>query len=121
MLGKLYVTLNSDPEKLRNVLDLATEALEIKTASEASSRNAVTKLQSALSKAIGEAGTVRKSIEDEGMTNTPGEGLDGGDGTAEAEGSGSGEETRMEVPEVEPTEMKDTLLEELLDEEEEEL
>ena len=34
MLGKLYITLNSDGEKLQTALELSAEAIDIKAATE---------------------------------------------------------------------------------------
>ena len=52
MVGKMYVTANSDGEKLRAVLELAREVGESKAVAEAVSRNAVAKLVAGVEKAI---------------------------------------------------------------------
>ena len=56
MLGKLYITPHSTSEKLHSVQDLANEAVELKIAGDATSRNALTKLLASVGKAIGDAG-----------------------------------------------------------------
>lgn len=53
MLGKLYVSPTSTPEKLHATHELLTEAIEGRTAP---SRNALNKLLTALTKAIGAGG-----------------------------------------------------------------
>ncbi len=55
MLGKLHITPTAPHSTLQSLLDLTTEALESKVATEASSRNALTKLQTSLSKALAAA------------------------------------------------------------------
>ncbi|KAL6722132.1 chromosome condensation complex Condensin, subunit G [Lecanora helva] len=64
MLGKLCITANSSTEKLESAAVLVTEAIDDKIASEASSRNALNKLHLALNKAIGQAGKARKNHND---------------------------------------------------------
>jgi condensin complex subunit 3 len=54
MVGKLYITSNSDVEKLQAVGDLVAEGLDAKIATDATSRNALTKLQAAVTKAMGD-------------------------------------------------------------------
>ena len=54
MLGKLYITSNSPSEKLHTVAELITEAIDNKIASDAPSRTALNKLQTAVKKALGE-------------------------------------------------------------------
>ena len=54
MLGKLYITSNSSSEKLHTVTELVTEAIDNKIASDAPSRTALNKLQTAVKKALGE-------------------------------------------------------------------
>lgn len=99
-------------------------------ATDAPSRNALTKLHGALGKVVGEAGAIKKGVED-GVTV-----LDEGEGKtmaeedeAEAPALGSEEDVKVEKDvkverEEEPEDMiklKDSLLEELLDDEDEEL
>ena len=65
MLGKLYVTSNSDAGKLKAVGDLVYEALDAKIASDATGRNALMKLQTAVTKSMGDgkgAASGRKSM-----------------------------------------------------------
>jgi condensin complex subunit 3 len=50
IFAKLYVTANADPEKLRTLQDLVTEAVDDKVLSDAPSRNSLSKLQAALTK-----------------------------------------------------------------------
>lgn len=50
MLGKLHISTDTDPALLRTVSDLVTEAFESKVAADVTSRNILTKLQTALGK-----------------------------------------------------------------------
>ena len=52
MLSKLYVTSNSTFSKLQKVFDLVTEAIDSKISNDVLSRNSLTKFHTALSKAI---------------------------------------------------------------------
>ncbi|KAI9760675.1 MAG: hypothetical protein M4579_001539 [Chaenotheca gracillima] len=52
MLGKLYVSPSSSAEKTRSVHELVTEAINERIVSDAPGRNALNKLQSALSKVV---------------------------------------------------------------------
>ena len=55
MLGKLYISTNNSIEKLQSTTELVVEAIdEGKVAQEAPSRNALKRLHSALSKALGD-------------------------------------------------------------------
>ncbi len=56
MLGKLYVSPTSTPQKLHAAHELLTDAIEARTASDAPSRNALNKLFTALTKAMGSSG-----------------------------------------------------------------
>lgn len=134
MLGKIYVTPTSTPEKLQSVYELAAEALELKTAPDATTRNALTKLRTALGKALGETATRTsgKSLLPEGVTIADEDdvgaaqtGMAGTDRKNQDIKMGDAEE---EVTEVKnsilaeaPPEAKDSILDELLDDEEEEL
>ncbi len=105
MLGKLYVTSNSTMEKLRGVSDLVAEAIQGKVASDASSRNAINKLNLALNKALGEAHTVQPNIEEHDADQT-------------LAGNGDNAEVAMEVEATEGkavTQRQDTLVERLSD------
>lgn len=88
-------------------------------ASDAPSRNALTKLHSALGKVVGEAGAIRKSVED-GVTVVEEGKTMAEEDEAEAPALGSEEDMKMEVVEQEDeTKVKDSLLEELLDDDDE--
>jgi len=119
MLSKLYITPNSDPTKLEAAKDLAAEAVDSKIATDAPSRNALNKLYTALSKALGENGTAGKSAEGVTIVETrQNEGL----AAVEEEGAVAHGGEEVEETEVQAaTEVGESLLEELLDDEEEEL
>ncbi|MCJ1473556.1 hypothetical protein MMC13_002207 [Lambiella insularis] len=116
MLGKLYITATSTAEKLQSVRGLAAEAIELKIAPDAASRNALTKLHGALSKAVGEMapGSPRKSaapvVKAEEVESEE---------TSLPEAENAAEETKMKGVVDEGEAVKDSVLEELLDEEEE--
>ena len=115
MLSKLHVMSNSSQEKLRAVYGLVTEAIDNKIAYDATSRNTLNKLHAVLSKIIGEAGASRDNRDEDGLTVMEQGGVD-------APAPELGEKTIMEMGEDEDvTEMKDSLLEELLDDEDENL
>lgn len=105
LLGKLYISPNSNSEKLKTVHELVVEAIDLKVANDAPSRNAFTKLLNALVKVIGEATTTNtKAVElDEGNTITP---------DAADEGS-----TTVDRITEEKTEIQDSLVSELLEDE----
>ena len=63
MLGKLYITAHSEGEKLQSTIELVVSAINDKIAQDTSSRNALNKIHSALSKALGEASKVRSNSE----------------------------------------------------------
>ena len=113
MLGKLYITPTSDRQKLQTVLDLSAEAIDMKIASDATSRNALNKLHSALTKAMGESGLARRSVGDATVAAEHQE-----DGALDA--TGAGDDTRMDIVKEEAmTVAGETVLEELLEDEEE--
>lgn len=117
MLGKLYITPNSDGEKLQTALDLTAEAIDIKIATDATSRTALSRLHTALVKAVGDSAVNRKSVEEETMAQ---EGLTVLEENAVPEPMQMGDASKIETPKDEAvTEAGDTLLEELLDDEEE--
>ena len=64
MLGKLYISANSKNKKLQSTTELVAGAIDKNIAQDAPSRNALNKLHSALSKALGEAGKVVPDSED---------------------------------------------------------
>lgn len=116
VLGKLYITSNSSGNKLQATTDLATEAIDTKIAPDATSRNSLSKLHQALTRARGEADSVRPSVEDQVADQTVAENV-----AEEDERSDVGE-TKMESEEdgavARP---QDTLLEDLLDDQDEDL
>lgn len=127
LLGKLYIAANSTPEKLQVIYELVTEAIDIKVANEAASRNALSKLHMALKKVIGEAGTARRSVEEE---TVPDVALEESIVMAKAESMEDGEtqiadviqDAEIKTAEEEgKTEAQDSLLEDLLDDEDMEL
>ena len=59
VLGKLYISATSSRDKLRSVNNLTSEAIADNIATDVSTRNGITKLQSAVAKAIGEQGHSR--------------------------------------------------------------
>ena len=65
MLGKLYITPTSDGEKLQVAHDLAAEAIDIKIATDAASRTALNRLYTALVRAVGDSAVAGKRIEEE--------------------------------------------------------
>lgn len=119
MLGKLFITPNSKTERLQSTIELVEEAIENKVAQDAPSRNALHKLHSALSKALGETGKVNPISED---TLAP---AGGDDGLTMLEGqvgeeSVMGTEKDIGIEGIEDegvTVAQDSLLEELLDDE----
>ncbi|KAL9119245.1 MAG: hypothetical protein Q9187_004205 [Circinaria calcarea] len=132
MLAKLYITPNSNPEKIQTAFDLAAEAIDLKIASDALSRNALTKIHSSMAKVIGENQVNKQKESSEGVTVRENETVMAMEDEAEDEEEdekkniespalGSEEETKMEmVADEGPTQVKDSILDELLDDEEEE-
>lgn len=119
MLSKLYITANSNPEKLGSVSELVVEAIDVKVATDAPSRNALTKLQSAVGKVLRDAGPLRKCMEEEATVAEEGKTMAEED-EAEAPALGSEEDVKIETAEQEGvTDLKDSLLEELLGDEDE--
>ena len=117
MLGKLYITPTSDGEKLKIAHDLTAEAIDVKIATDAASRTALNRLHTALVKAVGDSAIAGKTVEEETA--------------AQDEPMVSGQHPPPELTEMgdDPVindvkreitaEAGDTLLEELLDDEEE--
>jgi condensin complex subunit 3 len=61
MLGKLHLSVSSpDPALLRTVLELVAEAIESKVASDATSRNALAKIQTTLLKLMHDIATAER-------------------------------------------------------------
>lgn len=120
MLGKLYITANSSAEKLKETTTLVNEAIDDKIASDAASRNALNKLHLALSKAVGEIGSRKRDSndtialgDDDGLTVVEGPGRT--DGVSMIE-----EDMKLEaIEEDAATEVRDSLLDELLEDEDE--
>lgn len=131
MLAKLYISPTSTPEKLSTVHDLVTEAIEARIASDAPSRNALNKLLTALTKAIGVSAAdvvAAKNRDNENEEERTAGGEDGATAGVEESGreereenSGGGEKMEVDVVEMSEVRAKDSILEELLGDEEEEL
>ena len=126
MTSKLYIIGNSNPEKLQSVHDLAVEAIDLKVATDAPTRNGLNKLELALHKALGESGTFTQGTEGENINEPAQEGLtvvDEEQSDLPVAQCDKVEDTKMEdVKHAEDEEMTgthDTLLEELLDDEDE--
>lgn len=115
MLGKLYISVNSKMEKLQSTIELVVEAINGKIAQDAPARNALRKLHSALSKALGDADKVRPvsadtmapTRRDDGPTSVEGQVIEGSTmaNGEDAEVDGDGNEG--------VTEIQESLLEEL--------
>ena len=136
MAGKITITPSSSPEKLQTALDLVAEATDLKIAIDAPSRNALTRLHVGLFKIIGDNERNTTPHGDAGVVvpdNDAAPVIGGGEEGAEeavADADSSEEETKMEmemdiVPEVEEgddkaREVKDSVLEDLLNDDEEE-
>ena len=120
MLGKLYISASSKTKKLQSTTELVAGAIDKNIAQDAPSRNALNKLHSALSKALGEVGKVVSDAED-----TQAAAGDGGLTTLQEQRveelvMADEEDVRMEGLDDEGvTEVHDSLLEELLDDEDE--
>ena len=116
MLGKLYITSNSSCENLQSVNELLKDAIDGKIATDAASRTALNRLRMAVEKALAEASkgskdnadnTVRASVVDDGMTAVEGQ---------EESIMPSEPDVKMEqLDEEGKTEAQDSILEELLD------
>lgn len=99
LVGKLYIAANSTPEKLQVIYELVTKAIDMKVANDATSRNALSKLHLVLRKVIGEVGTTKRNAEEETVADMALK-------TIEDEGK---------------TEAQDSLLDDLLDDDDMEL
>ncbi|KAL8943695.1 MAG: hypothetical protein Q9216_000894 [Gyalolechia sp. 2 TL-2023] len=116
MLGKLYITSNSSADKLQAVTDSVTEVMDAKIAPDATTRNSLSKLHQALTKARGEVEMIRPSVEDPAADQTVVESGARGDERSDLE------ETKMGVEEDRAAaHPQDTLFEELLDDQDEDL
>ena len=120
MLSKLYISANSKTKKLQSTTELVAGAIDKNIAQDAPSRNALNKLHSALSRALGEAEKVVRDSED-----TQAAAGDGGLTTLQEQRveesiMADEEDVKMEGLEDEGvTEVQDSLLEELLNDEDE--
>lgn len=116
MLGKLYITANSDLKRLQTAESLVLEAIDNKVAGDATSRTALNKLHAALSKAMGEAARGR-TVADETVAAIANDGLTVVD-EPEATAMETGADVNMEAMDKEEmTDAKDSMLDELLDDE----
>lgn len=123
MLGKLYISANSKTEKLQSTIELVVEAINGKIAQDAPARNALKKLHSALSKALGDsekvkpvsADTLVPTGRDDGPTTVEGKVIEGSTMANEedVEMDGDGDEG--------VTEVQDSLLEKLPEGEDDDL
>ena len=113
MLAKLHITPHASAEKIHSTIAIVAKAIDDQIADDAASRTALKKLHLALGKAMGEAGKAKKSANDtlaeDGVTTTE----------AQEIVLESDQDFKMEIPEVDGVlEAKDSLLEELLDDDE---
>lgn len=116
MLGKLYITANSSAERLRTTTALVIQAIDDRIAGDAASRNALNKLHLALSKAVGEAKKAKRTLNNTLAPRTE----DGLTVTEDQEMEESVLANEEAVDDEGVMEAKDSLLEELLDDDEEE-
>lgn len=115
MLGKLYVSPTSTPEKLQATHELLTDAIEARIATDAPSRNALNKLLTALTKAIGASGaastTASATVARTGAEGGIGNGTVCEDGATEMDVAEEQEEEVVEkMEDVEAGEKKDSVL-----------
>lgn len=116
VLGKLYITSNSSVDKLQATTDLAAEAVNAKIAPDATSRNSLSKLHHALTRACGEVDSIRPNVEEQVADQTA------AGNVAEDDEKSEFEETKTEVEEDRAVpRSQDTLLEDLLDDQDEDL
>ena len=115
MLGKLHITAHSNNEKLQSVLDLTGEAIDMKIATDATSKAVMNKLHTTLHKAVGDSVSVKRSVNEETMTQGDLTTVDE-DGAPEQTEVDGGSDSMILKEEV-MAEAGDTMLEELPDEE----
>ena len=127
MLGKLFITANSSPEKLSTINELVIEAIDSKVAGEAASRAALNKLHLALTKALQEAGIgravdvdVEEAVEPEATHEDDNQEISKLAEAVEATSIIDEHVTMGEEGGVEET-TKDSILDELLEDEEDDL
>lgn len=114
LLGKLYVTAHSSAEKLQVAHDLAAEAVDMNLANDAASRNGLNKFHNAIVKAVGESTTDKRQVDGETIADVESK-MEVDDADASAPGM------KAEVIKTEKgSDAQDSLLEELLAEDEEE-
>ena len=113
LLGKLYVTAHSSAEKLQMAHDLAVEAIDMNIAFDAASRNGLNKFHAALIKVMGESSMDKKQVDGETIADMDSK-MEVGDADLNPPG------LKIEVIKTEKvSDTQDSLLEELLAEEEE--
>lgn len=121
MLSKLYITDNSTAEKLQSAHELIIEAIDLRIWTDATTRNALNKLEAALNKVIGESGTFKEGTAREANAEPAQEGptvVDQGHIELPVVPSDEVGDTRMDIAKHEDEDMTgthNTLLEELLD------
>ena len=121
MLGKLYINANSNAEKLQSTTELVEDVIDERISSEASSRNAFSKLHVQLKKAMGAAKDMRKTSNDtlahaaaDGLTTADDEKIDGSVSANEGD-------IKMEENDENVTKANDSLIEDLLDDDDEDI
>lgn len=70
MLNKLHLTSSHSAESIRTVLELIAEATETRLATDATSRNVLTKLQTTLLKLIHDAAGAERGAEETGVDSS---------------------------------------------------
>ena len=113
LLSKLYISSSSTQERLQTTHELAAEAIDMKIANDAASRNGLNKLYTSLTKAIGETKNTKKSVEEESVVDTAHDEITIREETADKE------DVMIELNETKGVkEVQDSLLEDLLDDDE---
>ena len=115
MLGKLFVTSQSVFEKMESTNERVVKALNDKVASDAASRTALNKFHTALSKALTEAGKSQKMAIEDTASPMADDGISVMEEANESSTPDDGEIKLEPVGEEGMTEGKDSILEELLD------
>lgn len=116
LLGKLYVTASSSMEKLLAVKELTSEAIDLKIANDAACRNGLNKFQAAIIKVLGDSVMDTRLVDGETILDVEQESkVDVDDGKLSTPGPKTNA-IKMEPP----PDVQDSLLEELLAEDEEE-
>ena len=121
MLGKLFITSRSTLEKLQSTNELVLKAIDDKVASDAASRTALNKIHNALSKALGEAGNCPNKAADDTVLPVADDGVTVMEEQDESLAADD-EEIKLEPGAEEGlAEGRDSILEELLDDEDDTL